>query len=456
MSGTHVRRRHHAGWYRRVDFGSDLSENVAVSATPAARPAARPVGASPLGRRLIVAPVDLFLVAALVTTTLNSQGALGFMASPAIKSATALAAAAVAVLLLVRYRARPQAPAVIVLFAVLVSVLMVTSLVRQLPTQRNLLLLQFLAVAFCLVVWMCVRPGRVLGVLFTSAIVHLVLAKVFPTQVLWVDGQYRLGGGSHPIQLGFEASAVIVVSLLAAAHARVRTQRIVYALIGVYAVYILLQAFSRQSLIGVSAALVVMAFVIPGPFRWVRAFCSVVGAVLIVVSLGGDGIASLLGAGSVQDLSSATGRTDIWARIITYLPDFLPLGYGFAPLNDANGPDSVVYYASSGEPAENAFLEVLLEVGLVGALVWAALIVACIREIVRSRGDAAAVGLAFIPIFASSVLVNTGLASGLQLFWLLAVVTECAAVRRLSTSSPRRVLALPPPVAGAGLESVER
>lgn len=379
--------------------------------------------------RLVAKRIDLLLVLALVVVTLNSKGALGFMASPPLKVATSGAAAVAAVILLVRGTARPPAPVVILLTTVLAVLLAVTSLIRHLPMSRYVLLGQYLALMFCLVVWISVRPDRVLGILFCASFVHLILARVFPTTEPWGDGTTRLGGGSHPIQLGFEATAVSLVALAAALQAAGIRRRLLFFAIFVYAVYILVLAFSRQSLVAEAIAVVVMMAALPGAFRWVRAFSAVVAAVVLVAALGDAGVASLLGANHLQDLSTATGRTVIWARLLTYLPDYGVLGYGIGALSDANGPDSSAYFASFGEPAENAILQILLAGGVGGLVIWVCFILAATIVMLRAKGPSRVVAFAFVPVVLSSIIVNTGLADGgIQYWWLLGMVAESGLV----------------------------
>lgn len=403
----------------------------------AAAPAVQQRG---LDDRLLARGAELALVPAFVFTALNSAGTLSFLASQPIKIASIALGLAAAVVVLVKGRAAPRFPAFVGLVALLVLVFVLTSMLRDIPQSRFLLLGQYIALVFACLVWLSVRPSRLISVLYTASVIHLVLARVFPTAEQWSDGLTRLSGGSHPITLGFESCAVALTTLVALFGPAVSTRRrILLVGVTVYALYILVEAFSRQSLIAMAIATVVLAVALPGAFRWVRAFVAVGVAGGVIGLLGGDGIAALLGANELADLSTATGRTDIWARVLPFFPDFAGLGYGYAALNDARGPDLRVYFASGGETAENAVLQVLLDIGVAGALVWVVMLLVGFSILLRARGESLVLTLPMVPVFLSSLLVASSLGDGgMQWWWFLALVAEASAA-----ATPRRRPAQP-------------
>lgn len=389
---------------------------------------------NPLADRLLATGAELALVPAFVFTALNSAGSLSFLATQPIKIASIALGLAAAVIVLVKGRAAPRFPIFVGLVALLVLAFVLTSMIRDIPQSRFLLLGQYIALVGASVVWMSVRPARLISVLYTASLIHLVLARVFPTAEQWSDGLTRLSGGSHPITLGFEACAVALTTIVAMFGPISVRRRILLGVVAVYAIYILVEAFSRQSLIAMAIALVVLAVALPGAFRWVRAFIALGIAGGVFGLLGGDGIASLLGANELADLSTATGRTDIWARVLPLFPDFAGLGYGYAALNDAHGPDLRIYFASGGETAENAILQILLDVGVAGALVWAAMLLVGIGILFRARAESLVLTLSMVPVFLSSLLVASSLGDGgMQWWWFLALVAEAGAA-----AAPRR------------------
>lgn len=388
----------------------------------------------PLSDRLIATGAELALVPAFVFTALNSAGSLSFLATQPIKIASIALGLAAAVIVLVKGRAAPRFPFFVGMVALLCVAFLITSLMRDIPQSRMLLLGQYLALVIASLIWLSVRPSRLITVLYTSSLVHLVLARVFPTAEQWSDGLTRLSGGSHPITLGFEACAVALTTLVAMFGPVSAAKRVLLGLVAAYAVYILVEAFSRQSLIAMAIALVVLAIALPGAFRWVRAFATVAIAFAVVALLGGDGIASLLGANQLTDLSTATGRTDIWSRVLPFFSDFAGFGYGYAALNDAHGPDLAIYFASGGETAENSILQILLDIGVAGGLVWATVLIVGLGILFVARGQSRVLALATVPVFLSSLLVASSLGDGgMQWWWFLALVAEAgasAAVRR--------------------------
>lgn len=402
----------------------------------------------PLADRLFARGAELALVPAFVFTALNSAGALSFIASQPIKIASIALGLAAGLIVLIKGRPAPRFPLFVGLVVLLVVLFLITSMVRDIPQSRFLLFGQYVALVAACLIWLSVRPDRLLTVLYSASLVHLVLARVFPTAEQWGDGLTRLSGGSHPITLGFEACAVALTTIVALFGPISAMRRVLLAVIAAYALYILVEAFSRQSLIAMAIALVVLAVALPGAFRWVRAFAAFGIAGGIFALLGGDGIAELLGANQLTDLSTATGRTDIWARVLPYFGEFAGFGYGYAALNDSRGPDLHIYFASGGETAENAVLQILLDLGVVGALVWAVMLVVGIGIMLRSRGESRVLALSAIPVFLSSLLVASSLGDGgMQWWWFLALVSEAGAsaavVGRLRVD---RVVAEPTPV----------
>lgn len=401
--------------------------------------AAPPTPLRPLADRLIAHGAELALVPAFVFTALNSAGALSFIASQPIKIASIALGLAAAAVVLVKGRPRPRYPVFVGLVAMLVLALLLTSMLRDIPLNRLLLFGQYSCLVGVSLVWLSVRPDRLLSVLYTASLVHLVLARVFNTSEPWEGGASRLSGGSHPITLGFEAAIVALTTAVALFGAISVIRRVVLGVVTVYALYILVAAFSRQSLIAMAIALIVLAIALPGAFRWVRAFVAVGIAGAVFSLLGGDGIASLLGETQLSDLSSGTGRTDIWARVLPFFGEFAGFGYGYGALNDANGPDLHIYFASGGETAENSILQILLDVGVVGGVIWAVMLLTGIGILIRARGESRVLTISAIPVFLASLLVASSLGDGgMQWWWFLAVVSEAGA-----SALPRRASPVP-------------
>ena len=117
----------------------------------------------------------------------------------------------------------------------------------------------------------------------------------------------------------------------------------------------------------------------------------------------------------------------------------------YAALNDARGPDLDIYFASGGETAENAILQILLDLGVIGALVWAVLFVVGLGILLRASGESRVLALSAVPVFLSSLLVASSLGDGgMQWWWFLALVSEAGAsaalARRTRGSQPAQEL----------------
>jgi exopolysaccharide production protein ExoQ len=111
-------------------------------------------------------------------------------------------------------------------------------------------------------------------------------------------------------------------------------------------------------------------------FRW--RYHVMVPAIIAIITIGGvlslwfnENAAMLLG--SIGKDPSLTGRTDIWIYIVEMIWRQPWLGYGYSAFwNDWDSPGAYVWYSAKWIPpnAHNGFLDLWLELGLVGILLF--------------------------------------------------------------------------------------
>lgn len=407
----------------------------------------RALGVRPTEANRVVAPrsdsvlrslstgwVGVPLVLALVANALNSKGQLGAFVPQWLKAATIGLSLVVVLLFILRRRVQWRWTVALVLALLYCAAIVGSTMFAGVPQQRFFLLAQFLGLTASLICFEVLRPGRGLGVLFWTAVIHCLLAVIINDETMWSDGRLRLEGGSHPILLGFEATMVFLIGLSVAAERHRRLVRAVFVAIAAFGAYVDVRAYSREDLIGAVLGLAVLVLALPGRKRWLRLLVMCGVATSIVLPLGVDGLVTLLGATSVQQLSTATGRTEVWQRLFSTGVDFPFTGYGYAALNDGTGPDARLYYASGGTPAENAVLQALLDGGVVGLVIWVLAMLALLLSVLRAKAPIRPVALAMVPMFAISISVSSDLAGeGLSWYWLLALAAAAAFTRQTTS-----------------------
>ncbi len=133
--------------------------------------------------------------------------------------------------------------------------------------------------------------------------------------------------------------------------------------------------------------------------------------------------------GSIGKDTTFTGRTDIWPYIIEAIGKQPWLGYGYSAFwSDWDSPGSYVWYAAKWAPpnAHNGLLDLWLELGLLGVLVFAiSFSVTFWRGLAWLRIDKSWESLWALLYLTYLVLANVGESSLLSrndLFWVLYVV----------------------------------
>jgi exopolysaccharide production protein ExoQ len=158
-----------------------------------------------------------------------------------------------------------------------------------------------------------------------------------------------------------------------------------------------------------------------------------VPAIIAIVTIGGalslwfnSNAGSLLGA--IGKDPTLTGRTDMWPYIIDMIWKQPWLGYGYSAFwNDFDSPGGVVWYTVRWSPpnAHNGILDLFLELGLVGVMVFTiGFFTNVIRGIAWLRIDRSVESFWVLLYLTYLVLANVGESSLLSrndIFWVLYV-----------------------------------
>jgi O-antigen ligase len=205
-----------------------------------------------------------------------------------------------------------------------------------------------------------------LATLLTSLGLEIVRGRFTP-----FAGTYRLTGLTHPNTHAVEAAVVIMSCFFAVRLSPHHRRR--YALAAGLAVLLLLITRSRTSALSVILALGFATFGSMPKRRLLGVGLMLTTTVLAIVVFGPDLIdsarqAALMGRdASTADVGSLTGRTALWTELLTYVGARPLVGYG---LGGFWSPAHTAYIALAlgwvVSHSHNGYLEVLLDLGLVG------------------------------------------------------------------------------------------
>ncbi|RMF65465.1 MAG: O-antigen ligase family protein [Cyanobacteria bacterium J069] len=161
---------------------------------------------------------------------------------------------------------------------------------------------------------------------------------------------------------------------------------------------------------------------------------------LLVISLGSiavaAGVASLWLVDNLESIVvdvlgkdlTLTGRTDLWITVLEMIQQRPWLGYGYQAFWDGlNGPSAVVWRAEAWQvpDAHNGFLDLLLQLGIVGMLVFLIGYFAnVVSSIIRLRNTSSSELIWPVPFLIFMILSNlpeTSLMRANDIFWVLYV-----------------------------------
>lgn len=202
------------------------------------------------------------------------------------------------------------------------------------------------------------------------------------------DGQYRLEGLAHPNGNAAMCGAVIFCAL--AAMRLTPRHRRVYALAVIAAFGLMFLTRSRTSVLAITISLLVVAFRLM-PKRRVFGVGLVMAVVVLAIVVYGPEVidqakhALLLGRQqSAADIETLTGRTELWAELLTYSASRPFLGYGFdgfwSPVHTADVSLSLGWVIPD---AHSGYIEMLLDLGMIGLTLFVAMLLSGVFHALR-------------------------------------------------------------------------
>jgi O-antigen ligase len=254
---------------------------------------------------------------------------------------------------------------------------------------------------------------------------------------------WRLGGLTHPNGLG--AHCALAIGLLFVGRSMWRWTWQSVGLLSVFLAVTLLATGSRTSCLMIAVGLAVLG-VRRAPIVLALAV-AVLAAAVFVGEIGGVDwtvwLTALTRDGDVQEISTFTGRTDLWSMAIDHVARSPLVGYGY-------GCSRYIFLDLATFPAthpHNLLLDTMVETGIPGALIELAMFLALLRR-ARYRPCAfpdvvllsvAVMGIAEVPIF-------NPLPEAFTLSWMLALgwkrdfrfsILDFQLVERITIQNPK-------------------
>jgi O-antigen ligase len=292
---------------------------------------------------------------------------------------------------------------------------------------------------------------RLLGWAFALMIAaSFVMALAFPTYGInhrFSEGAWQ-GAFLHKNELGRIMSVALMLFLVLAASLPRRTRWV--ALVGVAGSGLLIVLSQSKTALVVSVCLV-LAYSLMALRRRLDS------KLLVTVAL----VATVVGGGAVLSLAlkaeaattalgrdvTLTGRTALWAMLLNFISQKPWLGYGYGSFwLGRTGPSGTIIRTLRWYPghAHNGVLDVALELGIVGVVLFAFVYVSVLKRsyglFVRNAHPAEAWPLVLVLIITMYNITESTLLSGnSKFFWALFVSATCTAYRALQP--PRQALA---------------
>lgn len=213
--------------------------------------------------------------------------------------------------------------------------------------------------------------GWIFATIIISSLLFIVLIPKYGVMASVHAGAWR-GIFSHKNVLGKVMVPVVIVFYILSLTAQ--KQKWIYWLF--IAASVLLVVLSRSSSSVINLIFVMGLFAILPVLRWKYLFmipCLLgVGSVAIVIYTLLTNNAEQIAGAFGKDLT-LTGRTSFWPLLVDKISESPWLGYGYGAFwNGYDGPSAYVWNASAFKApnAHNGYLDLLLELGLVGFLIY--------------------------------------------------------------------------------------
>ncbi|HEX8692865.1 MAG TPA: O-antigen ligase family protein [Longimicrobium sp.] len=275
--------------------------------------------------------------------------------------------------------------------------------------------------------------GWALGIAAVLSVAFAVLLPGLGIHHDELDGAWR-GVFQHKNGMGRVMALGTLTFLLLAQRPGASGRRRAYLALAALSVALVLLSRSASSLValGVLLALVPLYRTLASRSAWLvpAAIAVALPVTALVLFVASDPQAAL---GLLGKDASLTGRTELWGSAAASLQDRLLGGYGYDAFWQLNAHALTIYAAVGWEPwhAHNGFLDLGLELGVVGIVLFAAAFFGAVRRATGAvLAGAREEGLWMLSFLSFMLLGNLTESSILaqNLHWLLFVATAAMAV----------------------------
>ena len=230
-----------------------------------------------------------------------------------------------------------------------------------------------------------------------AAVVSLAMLAFIPLYArdLADPGSFRLRGITGSANsLGPMVAVGFLISRMMARWAPTRGKRWMHYFFGAALAAALILTNSRASLLGLSGALLLSFFIVNQMSIIGVLLILMAGTMALAVALQPDLLKSVMGlvadlfsrSGSVQELTTLTGRSSIWEACWGLIKEKPLFGYGLGSVRVEIPKVFYDQYGNSAATAHNFVLESLISVGLVGTVPLVMLLVAVTAGLWRYVG----------------------------------------------------------------------
>lgn len=247
----------------------------------------------------------------------------------------------------------------------------------------------------------------------------------------WQDGVIfqspRMQGiAGHPNTLGFMLGSAILLSLTFG-------KRFFYSRYGLLSTAVIIIGLvltnSRTNLMAVLLLSCFYYFAIIGyALQFFILLATLVFGTILVYLIAPEVLQSVLGGvsrtGDLQEIFSFTGRSDIWQIVLSKFYESPLIGWGYAKSADILGMNSDAVGFTVGQ-AHNLYLQVLISLGLLGAIIFFSWYVWLLLYSVRCKKYGQLIIFLYIAIvgFTETIILNT-IANNAFLVFCMALIAD--------------------------------
>ncbi|WP_169797991.1 O-antigen ligase family protein [Kocuria flava] len=301
-------------------------------------------------------------------------GALSVLGDPVITTVSIAVLAIVAVLARVfEDRSMRRPPTLIVLLSLFFLWCVLSGVTNVRDTEQWRVFAVYSVIFLLPILYPFTHKSVPLHGLMLGSFVQILAVLVGNERISTISGIGQLSGGVQPNILALQAVSVSLFGAWIAGRSRASAAQVFIGLIASFVgLLAVVGTVSRSGLVALVFAVIIMSMLVV-PLRWF--ILLVLPSLTLILALLGGILPSAWASdwfirGDATSLSSLTGRTDIWSFSLSMVSAKPFMGWGFGALYAENYSGGFFLKAVEGTNAHNAWLQLAVEVGIVGAVMF--------------------------------------------------------------------------------------